>query len=539
MNAVAHGSDRPITILICALGGEGGGVLSEWLVEAALQAGYPVQSTSIPGVAQRTGATTYYVEIFPIPQRELGTRRPVFSLYPVPGALDVLVSSELLETVRQIGIGLPSPERTQVITSSTRILTTNERMQMGDGRVADEPLLEAVRRWSREHHVFDMAAVTREAGTVVSAVMFGALAAGGLLPFSRAACEAVIRAGGKGADASLRGFAKGYAIVRDGRERSAFVQRLVAPDRSAPDAGAASTVAPELPVEARAAFPIETHEIVALGHARLLDYQDARYAASYLQRLGPVLDAERAADPHGTHGWAITRETARYLALWMAFDDIVRVADLKCRASRRARVRAEVKLADGELLRVYDHFKPGIPELAALLPARLANRLMRWDLARQATGREAFALPLKVGLHSVLGFAALRVLASLRGLRRRGSRFEVEQALIGRWLAALIEGARSDWALGHEIAACGRLIKGYGSTNERGKENLLHVVDHLARSAALSGPSARAEAIRTAREAALADDAGKALDQALTAHGAPPRPLKAVPIRFVRRSRAA
>jgi len=530
---------RPLTILLCALGGEGGGVLSEWLVDAALHEGYPVQSTSIPGVAQRTGATTYYVEVFPVAAARLDGRKPVFSLYPVPGALDVLVSSELLETVRQIGIGLPSPERTQVITSSTRILTTNERMQMGDGRVADEPLLEAVRRWSREHHVFDMAAVTREAGTVVSAVMFGALAAGGLLPFSRAACEAVIRAGGKGADASLRGFAKGYAIVRDGRERSAFVQRLVAPDRSAPDAGAASTVAPELPVEARAAFPIETHEIVALGHARLLDYQDARYAASYLQRLGPVLDAERAADPHGTHGWAITRETARYLALWMAFDDIVRVADLKCRASRRARVRAEVKLADGELLRVYDHFKPGIPELAALLPARLANRLMRWDLARQATGREAFALPLKVGLHSVLGFAALRVLASLRGLRRRGSRFEVEQALIGRWLAALIEGARSDWALGHEIAACGRLIKGYGSTNERGKENLLHVVDHLARSAALSGPSARAEAIRTAREAALADDAGKALDQALTAHGAPPRPLKAVPIRFVRRSRAA
>jgi len=56
---------QPITILIAALGGEGGGVLAEWLVETALQAGYPAQSTSIPGVAQRTGATTYYVEIYP------------------------------------------------------------------------------------------------------------------------------------------------------------------------------------------------------------------------------------------------------------------------------------------------------------------------------------------------------------------------------------------------------------------------------------------------------------------------------------------
>jgi len=50
---------RPIAILIAALGGEGGGVLTDWIVSAAAQLDFPVQSTSIPGVAQRTGATTY------------------------------------------------------------------------------------------------------------------------------------------------------------------------------------------------------------------------------------------------------------------------------------------------------------------------------------------------------------------------------------------------------------------------------------------------------------------------------------------------
>ena len=531
----------PLTILLCALGGEGGGVLSEWLVEAALHDGYPVQSTSIPGVAQRTGATTYYVEIFPVPAAQLGGRRPVFSLYPVPGGLDVLVSSELLETVRQIGNGLPAPARTQIITSSTRVLTTHERMQMADGRMADAPLLEAVRRYSREHHVLDMAELTRAAGTVVSAVMFGALAAGGMLPFSRATCEAVIRAGGKGADASLRGFAKAYDSVREGRERAAFVQRLITTEAAPASDGLGAPVAPAagLPAEVLAALPVETHDIVGLGYARMLDYQDARYAASYLQRLGRVVDAERAADPAGARGWAVTRETARYLALWMAFDDIVRVADLKCRASRRARVRREVKVRDGELLRVYDHFKPGVGEFAALLPDRVAARLTRWDRARQAAGRDAFAVPLKIGMHSVLGFGTVRVLAGLRWLRRRGSRFHVEQALIERWLAAVIDGTRSDWALGYEIAACGRLIKGYGSTNERGKENLLHVVDHLARPPAAGGAVDRVAAIRAARAAALADDAGKAFDETLAAHGAPVRPVKAVPIRFVRRSRTA
>ena len=43
---------RPTTILVAALGGEGGGVLADWLLAAATKAGLPVQSTSIPGVAE-------------------------------------------------------------------------------------------------------------------------------------------------------------------------------------------------------------------------------------------------------------------------------------------------------------------------------------------------------------------------------------------------------------------------------------------------------------------------------------------------------
>ena len=64
--------ERPITILIAALGGEGGGVMADWLIEAATQCGFPAQSTSIPGVAQRTGATTYYLEIFPGARKRAG-----------------------------------------------------------------------------------------------------------------------------------------------------------------------------------------------------------------------------------------------------------------------------------------------------------------------------------------------------------------------------------------------------------------------------------------------------------------------------------
>ena len=526
---------RPISLLICALGGEGGGVLTEWLVDIARHAGYAAQSTSIPGVAQRTGATTYYVEVFPIPVSQLGGRRPVFSLNPVPGALDAMVSSELLETTRQIGNGMSTPQRTLVITSSGRTLTTHERMQLADGRADSADLLSIVKSFSREHHVFDMGTIAREAGTVVSAVMLGAIAGSELFPFRREDYETVVRGGdttapekvSKMAAASLRGFDRAYAMVSQPRAQATMVAALLA---SHDDDIRQPAV---LPTEVAAQFPPEVHSMLTLGHARMLDYQGPGYAHLYLERLRQVLAAERAIDPSGANGFGTTREMARWLALWMAFDDIVRVADLKSRSTRWQRVKGEVKAGDEDLLQVYDHFKPGAPEFAALLPVSLSQKVLRWDRNRVLKGKTPWALPLKIGTHSVFGMLSLRVLASMKWLRLRGARYASEQAMIEKWLGGVVDGTRRHWRLGHEIALCGRLIKGYGATNERGKHNLLHVLDHLATAA--RAPVESAAAIAAARAAALADDAGIALDATLVRHGAPARPVKEQPLRFVRK----
>lgn len=524
MNLMAK-SDRPITMLLCALGGEGGGVLSEWLFETALAGGHSAQSTSIPGVAQRTGATTYYVEVFPRPDSELGGRRPVFSLNPVPGALDLLVSSELLETVRQIGLGMASADRTRVISSTARALTVAEKMQMGDGRLSDAALLATVQRHALAAEVMDLTAMAREAGTVISAVLLGAIAASGVLPFERATYEGTIRRSGKGVDASLRGFAAAFDVVAARRTQQAAAERIA-------QSMSAAAAPPALPSGFAERLPASLHEIAALGVARLIDYQDAAYADQYVQRLERVLAAERSHDPASV---ATALESARWLALWMAFDDIVRVAALKLRASRTARVKREVAARDDEIVKVFDHFKPGVPEFAALLPPGLAARLSAWDAKRRARGLDAWARPMKIGTHTVRGALALRFVAALKGQRRRGSRFALEQALIERWLAAVEAGAREDATLGLQIAMCGRLIKGYGSTNERGKANLLHVIEQLAPARDGRSPTQRAEAIRAAREAALADDAGTALDRTLVAHGAAPRPVREQPIRWHRR----
>ena len=533
--------DRPVTILIAALGGEGGGVLTQWLVEAALHAGYPVQSTSIPGVAQRTGATTYYVEIFPVPVVALDGRRPILNLAPVAGRIDLLIASELLEAVRVAQAGFVDPARTTVIASTSRALTNGEKGAMGDGREDSTRLLDVLVANSRRHVGFDMNDEARTARTVISAVMFGAVAGSGLLPFDRSHCEAAIRASGKGVDASLAGFARGLARVV-GRG---------APDD--PDGGATAGLAPGVgdlrarssTTEAAASsWPAGARTIVEHGVARLVDYQDRRYADLYLQRLQRLRELEDRLDPGATRQHALTRETARFLALWMAFDDVVRVADLKTRRERYARIRAEVGARDDELVTVHDFFKPRVAEVAGALPTRWSGRLLAWEAARARAGKPALAFPLKLRSDSRLGHLALRSVASLRRWRPLARRYLDEQAAIERWLAAIDRMAAVGWAPAYAVALCGRLVKGYGDTHARGHENLTRILDTLAsEDARRRRPEVDADAwaaqIDSARRAALADPDGRTLDRDIARHGAAPRPVVAKPLVFVRPKRAA
>jgi indolepyruvate ferredoxin oxidoreductase beta subunit len=312
-------------------------------------------------------------------------------------------------------------------------------------------------------------------------------------------------------EASLRGFAQAHdALARQRALREQVETVLTVPTPAAPD-------------------------FRALGRARVAAWQDEAYARLYDARLARVDAAERAADPARLRGGELGRAVARWLALWMAFDDVVQVARLKVSAVRQARVRRETGAGAGEVVRIYDHFKPGVPEFAALLPPALAQRLLAWDRRRAARGREPWALPLRLGTHTVTGTLALRALGAMRRLRPWGSRYREEQALIDEWLAAVVSGCGEDWVLGHELALCGRLVKGYGGTHARGQRNLLHIVRHLASPQPGRSAAERARAVRDAREAALADEAGAALDRTLQAHGAPPRPVPEQVVRFYRR----
>ena len=510
-------AERNLTLVIGALGGEGGGVLADWIVETAHAAGYPVQATSIPGVAQRTGATTYYIELFPVKRAELGGREPVMCLAPAAGQVDVLLYSELVETARAIQTGLVS-KRTTLIASTHRVYLTAEKMQMGDGRFDSARAIAAAHGAAKNAILFDMEAATYAAGTVISAVMFGALIGAAVLPLPRAAAEAAIRAGGRGADASLKGFAAGYALASGSTVPDAAASTLAMAPRTLDHATLATRIATE--------FPPGAADLITLGVERCIDYLDAAYAATYLDRLGPVHAADRALG--GGPQFMLTRESARFLALWMCYEDVARVADLKSRPERFDGIRAEAAIGETEPIKVVEFFKPGYDEIADQLPPALARHIRAHAKRR---GRNAiFEHGIHVQSTSITGYLQLRALAALRHWRRKSSRFATENALIGRWLTAIAEAGTL--GLATEIALTGRLIKGYSDTHARAKENFTRILDTIIESPRIADLGERTIAIRRARESALAAAEAGPLDATLASYGVAPREIKAVPIKF-------
>jgi indolepyruvate ferredoxin oxidoreductase beta subunit len=240
-----------------------------------------------------------------------------------------------------------------------------------------------------------------------------------------------------------------------------------------------------------------------LGVERLLDYQGQAYADLFTSRMK---------DLHGKDE-KLAAETARHLALWMAYEDIIRVADLKTRASRFERVRKEVGAKAGEPVVVIDFLKPGVEEFASLLPHSLGRQLMAW--AEKRGKLDAYNVGMHIKTSGLFGYLMVRSLAWLKPWRPHSYRFKEEQALMERWLGLVRTAAERSIPLAIEVAECARLIKGYGETHRRGKANFLAIVDALVENPATQDPKAQAAAIRRAREAALADPEGKALGGAL------------------------
>lgn len=491
---------RTINIAMLAMGGEGGGVLADWIVDMAEHSGYLAQTTSVPGVAQRTGATIYYVELFPQDAARAVGKDPVMALMPVPGEVDVVIASELMEAGRAVTRGLVTPDRTTLIASTHRVYSMTEKIAMGDGRVNVENLLKAGSEMAKIFIPNDFARLAEENGSVISATLFGALAGSGALPFGRKQFEDAIARSGISVESSLKAFVAGLEAAA--HPASTQVRTAEPP---VPKVGPALQ---DLSTRVAKQFPPAAHSILLAGIHRLADYQDIAYAAEYLDRLLPVkgLDLQ-----YGNGRWVLLRETGRYLALWMSYEDAIRVADLKTRRSRFQRVQQEARVDGMQLLEINEFLFPRVEEFTDIMPAGLGAWILRTRWATQLFDRIA-GRGRTLNTTSISGFLQLYFVASLRGRRRKSLRFKREHEKITEWLAKVKELTQVDYDLACEVAECPRLIKGYGDTHVLGSRNFDLLMQALPVLRQNSGAAAR---LGSLRDAALADDTGKKLTDAL------------------------
>lgn len=495
---------KPLAVAVMAMGGQGGGVLVDWIVALCESQGWIAQSTSVPGVAQRTGATVYYIEALPLPADAPAGLRPVLSLMAVPGEVDVVIGAEFMEAGRAIQRGLVTPDRTTLIASSHRTYAVVEKQAPGDGIADTCTVIAAAQASAKRLIAFDMARAAEKSGSAISAVMFGALAAADVLPFPRAAYEEAIRRAGIGVEASLRGFADGYERARaaEGSEPD-----LAPPQEEAPAAGRPiGNAYQKLLARVHNAFPAPTQEIIAAGLQRVVDFQDLAYGEEYLGLLTEILALDNP-----SKAYALTRAAAKYVAVAMAYDDVYRVADLKTRGSRFARVRAEIGVSPDQLVHTTEFMHPRMDEVTGSLPAALGRFIeSRPGLFRRLdriVNRGRRVKTTRLG-----GFFMLYALAGLKRFRRGTLRHAVEVRHRDLWLARVKDAAARDYDLAVELLNTRRLVKGYSDTHARGLSKFDRV---MAAATKLEGRSDAADWVRRLREAALKDEDGLALDGAL------------------------
>jgi indolepyruvate ferredoxin oxidoreductase beta subunit len=490
--------DKSINIAIIAMGGQGGGVLSKWILDMAETQGYLAQYTSVPGVAQRTGATIYYIELFPAHLAETKKQNPVLALTPIPGDVDIVIASEMMESGRALMRGFVT-DKTTLIASDHRDYAIVEKQEMGDGRRELSNVRDMSRKVAGKYICFDMDKAAREAGSVISSVLFGALAGADALPFGRDVFENTITASKRAVEANLRGFSLGYeqaTLGTDGHEDKAEIQDGLLPSPQ---------IAPLLE-RMKNDFPVPAHYIIKEGLKKTVDYQDPAYGDLYLDTLADFaeLDAQMGG---AKKNWRLTKDMARYVALAMSYEDTIRVADLKIRASRFERFRDEVKAGDGQIVHVSEYMHPRLQEICDILPVKLGRSVLKMKFLHKLFGKGR-----RITTTSVRGYLLLSFLAGRKDKRAKSLRYHLEMQRIATWCDDVKSAALQNYDLGCEMAGLQRLVKGYGDTHERGLKNAASIMEVYPSFCGEKNPATQLQVLKTA---ALKDEEGVAFGEAL------------------------
>src|SRR6185369_8920646 len=228
--------------------------------------------------------------------------------------------------------------------STHRVYSMTEKTALGDGRIDSDTLVQSGQNAAKRFISADYARLASESGSVISAALLGALAKSEALPFARQDFEQSIRAGGVGVEASLAAFDAAFRGAPPPAEPAPQPQPL----------------SPTLAARIDSGFPAPLRDVLRAGAARTLDYQDFDYATTYLVQVAHLLALELG---RGETDYSLTREAARYLALWMTYEDAIRVADLKIRRTRFDRVHQDARANGSHVVRIHEYLHPSVQEI--------------------------------------------------------------------------------------------------------------------------------------------------------------------------------
>ncbi len=478
-----EGKSDLIKIMVPAVGGQGGGVLTEWLVQAFFLENYDVQGISLPGLSQRGGSTVYYLEAHPRP--ESPDKQIIFAQFPVPGEVDVIISQEFLELGRALQLGYGS-DRTTIVTSTHRIYSTLEKMPIGSGIYSDENLRKIATAFSSKLIELNALQLAKDNGMddlAVNAILFGALAASGRLPLSKASFISSVEKVGVAVKTNLRGFDVGWSFVSSRKyaesEKKAVVwetfvkaraDRLEEYEREV-YLGKVSRIETE--------FPSQLREIIAESLYRLIDYQDEGYADTYIDDVREIYRLDESMKGN----LKLTEHFARNLALLMSYEDGIRVAELKIKSERFKRIKEEMRLRDDQVFKVVDYLKPDAEELYGLLPNIIIApfvRIIESPIFRKIWRRKKpITFAQTPTTTSFSGYLRLWMMTKIKFMRPHSYRFRKERALMRKYRESTIYYAGLDYKLGSLIARSGSMVKGYGKVRRRTIKAFYRFIDNI------------------------------------------------------------
>ncbi|HEY7535043.1 MAG TPA: indolepyruvate oxidoreductase subunit beta family protein [Thermodesulfobacteriota bacterium] len=477
-------SSELLKILIPAVGGQGGGVLTEWLVQAFMLEGFEVQGIGLPGLAQRGGSTVYYLEAHP--KITPDEKQIIFSQYPVPGDVDVILAQEFLELGRILEEGYGS-DKTTIITSTHRIYSTLEKMPISSGVYSDENLRKLAINFSSKFIGFNALEIAKENGMDelgVNAILIGALGASDALPISEATYLKAIEQAGVAVASNIKAFRIGWELIKSGNfeEPKAKVQTKwedsIKERAQKLDARKGDEYI-KLISEIAAEYPSRLREILTEAVFRLIDYQDTWYAKKYMKELKTIFDI----DKEMKGGFKLTELFAKNLALLMSYEDGIRVADLKIKPERFKRIKDEMRLGNGQMLRVTDYLKPDAEEVYGLLPNLLVAPIVRFTETNLFKNfwpeNKKLTLGQKPITTSFSGFLRLWFLTKLKFMRPYSYRYHREHSVIKKYKTSIEKFARLNYELGCLVAKSGEMIKGYGRVRRRTMDAFNRFLDNV------------------------------------------------------------